>query len=169
MTDSQIEEQLEAAEGFNEIRFPKQYGIGRSYVGGDTDKNRLRVRYFVRKLDNRFFAKVYFGTMAQGPPFHAHGGSQAAVLDEAMGLSAWFANKAVVAANIKIEYVKMLKLLQVVTVETWIEKVDGRKVWMKAEIKDSKGIIYSKGTGLYIILPDEKIGEHKFPYKIIES
>ena len=162
MTDSQIEEKLQADEGFKEIKFPKQYGIGRSYVGGDPDKNRLRVRYFIRKSDKRFFAKVFFGVLAQGPPFHAHGGSQAAVLDEAMGLAAWVADKSVVAASITIEYVKMLKLLQVTNIETWIDKIDGRKIWMKAELKDEGGVLYSRGTGLYIALPEDKIGKHGF-------
>ena len=169
MIDSQIEEKMKTEDGFKEIKFPKQYGIGRSYVGGDTDKNRLRVKYFIRISDKRFFAKVFFGIMAQGPPFHAHGGSQAAVLDEAMGLAAWVADKSVVSANIKIEYVKMLKLLQVCTVETWIDKVDGRKVWVKSELKDEAGIIYSKGTGLFIIIPDEKISKNGFHKELKEQ
>ncbi|RLD45432.1 MAG: PaaI family thioesterase [Bacteroidetes bacterium] len=169
MTDTQIDQKMEAPEGFKEIIFPKQYGIGRSYVGGDTDKNRLRVKYFIRKSDKRFFAKVFFGVMAQGPPFHAHGGSQAAVLDETMGLAAWVADKSVVSASIKVEYVKMLKLLQVCTIETWIEKVDGRKVWVKSELKDENNIVYSRGTGLFIIIPDEKISKNGFHKELREQ
>ena len=53
----------------------------------------------------------------------------------------------------------MLKLLQVVTIETWVDKVEGRKVWMKSEIKDKDGILYTKGTGLYITVPTEKLDQ----------
>ncbi len=162
MTKEEIEKEFEIKEGHKEIFFPKEYGMGRSFVGGDDDKNRLIVQYYIRKEDKRFYSKVYFGEKAQGPPFHAHGGSMAAVLDEAMGLGAWVANESVVAASINIEYKKMLKLLQVVTIETWVDKVEGRKVWMKSEIRDKEGLLYTKGTGLYITVPKEKVDQSAF-------
>ena len=162
MTKEQIEKEFEIEEGYKEIIFPKEYGMGRSFVGGETDKNRLIVQYYIRKEDKRFYSKVYFGEKAQGPPFHAHGGSMAAVLDEAMGLGAWVASKSVVAASLNIEYKKMLKLLQVVTIETWVDKVEGRKVWMKSEIRDKGGILYTIGTGLYVTVPQEKLDQSGF-------
>ena len=109
MTVEQIEKEFKIEDGFKEIIFPKEYGMGRSFVGGETDKERLIVQYYIRKEDKRFYSKVYFGEKAQGPPFHAHGGSMAAVLDEAMGLGAWVASKSVVAANLNIEYKRNAK------------------------------------------------------------
>ncbi len=169
MTVEQIEKEFEIEDGYKEIIFPKEYGMGRSFVGGEDDKNRLIVQYYIRKEDKRFFSKVYFGEKAQGPPFHAHGGSMAAVLDEAMGLGAWAASKSVVAANLNIEYIKMLKLLQVVIIETWVDSVDGRKVWMKSEIRDKNGILHTKGTGLYIIIPKEKVDQSGFHNQLKEQ
>ena len=166
MSDQEIQIQLKAEEGWKELIFPKAYGVGKSFVGGDEKSKRLIVKYFIRRSDKRFIAKVYFGELAQGPPAHAHGGSMAAVLDEAMGLAAWAANHSVVAAKITIEYVAMLPLDTVTIVETWVEKTDGRKVWMKAEIKNSDNKVFSRGEGLYISLPVEKFGNQGFHQKM---
>ena len=47
------------------------------------------IHYFRTGPDRSLRAKVLFGPGTQGPPGHAHGGSMAAVLDEAMGGAAW--------------------------------------------------------------------------------
>ncbi|HDO26674.1 MAG TPA: PaaI family thioesterase, partial [Bacteroidetes bacterium] len=49
----------------------------------------------------------------------------AAVLDEAMGFAAWIAGQTVVAAKIIVEYIQMLPVNSVVTVEAWVESIDG--------------------------------------------
>ena len=147
---------MQATQDCKPLTFPKEYGMGRSFVGGDENEDRLRVRYYLRKSDKQFFAKVFFGKFAQGPPHHAHGGSMAAVLDEAMGLGALVAGYSVVAAKLSVEYVKMMPLNMVITVEVNEEKVDGRKVWMKAKIIGADGEIYSRSEGLYITIPIEK-------------
>jgi len=166
MSEKDIQDKMQAEAGWKELIFPKEYGIGKSFVGGDSSSKRLKVKYFIRKSDKRFFAKVYFGELAQGPPSHAHGGSMAAVLDEAMGLGAWAANYSAVAAKITIEYIAMLPLNTVTIVETWIEKTEGRKIWMKGEIRNVEGKVFSKGEGLYVSLPIEKFGNQGFHHKM---
>ena len=64
---------------------------GGSFVEGDPQGDRLRIRMFVRESDCRLLSKVWFGPQAEGPPGHAHGGSQAAILDHTMGVAAWVA------------------------------------------------------------------------------
>lgn len=169
MTKQKLQANLAPEEGWQELVFPKEYGMGRSYVGGDNDANRLQVKYFIRKEDKRFFAKVFFGTNAQGPPAHAHGGSMAAVLDEAMGLGAWAADQSVVAAKVSIEYLRMLPLNTYTIVEVILDKIEGRKVWMRADIKDANGKVYSKGEGLYINVPREKLLNNEFHQKLVEQ
>lgn len=169
MIQQNFKPNLSPEQGWLELIFPKEYGIGRSYVGGDTDVNRLQVKYFIRKEDKRFFAKVFFGVNAQGPPSHAHGGSMAAVLDEAMGLGAWAADQSVVAAKVSIEYLRMLPLNTYTIVEVILDKIEGRKVWMRADIKDVNGKIYSTGEGLYINVPSEKLLNNEFHQKLVEQ
>ncbi len=169
MEEQEIQSELEAGKEFKELVFPKEYGIGRSFVGGDENGKRLRVKYFINKGNKQFCAKVFFGELAQGPPSHAHGGSMAAVLDEAMGLGAWAAGYSVVAAKITVEYLKMLPLNSVVSVEVMVDRVEGRKVWMKASIINNDNSIISKSEGLYIIVPDDKLGNNDLHKKLMEQ
>lgn len=72
-------------------------------------------------------ARVWFGPSTEGPLGHVHGGSMAAVLDEAMGVSAWIAGQTVVAAKLAVKYRTMLPLGKVTTIEAWISSVKGKK------------------------------------------
>ena len=81
-----------------------------SFVSGDPRGDRLRVSYFRRIDDGLLVGRAWFGPGAQGPPGHAHGGSIAAVLDEAMGAAAWLAGHLVVAVRLDTRFRKMLPL-----------------------------------------------------------
>jgi len=144
---------------WKEFNLISAYGEGRSFVMGDNSGNRLSVRYFVRENDNRFFAKIYFGSGTQGPPGFAHGGSIAAVLDEAMGLAAWISGKTVVSAKLTVDFREMLPLRTIATIEAWVDSIKGRKVITKSKIFDDNGKIFSKSEGLYINIPKEKFGD----------
>lgn len=85
-------------------------GIDPSFVSGDPFGNRIRVRYFKRERDGALVGKVWFGPGAEGPPGHAHGGSMAAVLDEALGAAAWMSGHPVVAAKLVTVFRRMLPL-----------------------------------------------------------
>ena len=61
-------------------------GGQRSFVSGKPQSGLLRVHYFERQGDDAIVGRAWFGPGAAGPPGHAHGGSIAAVLDEAMGV-----------------------------------------------------------------------------------
>ena len=128
----------------------------RSYVSGDENSDSLRVKYYFRESDKHVIAFAWFGPKAEGPPNFAHGGSIAAVLDEAMGATPWANYVSVVAASITVHFKEMLPLGTIATVECWIEKIKGRKVWTKGIISDGNKKIFSQGEGLYIIMPIEK-------------
>src|SRR4051812_4632347 len=82
--------------------------LARSFVSADPGGERLSVRYFHRERDNVLIARARFGPLSEGPPGHAHGGSMAALLDETMGLAAWFAGHMVVAAKLTMDFKKMI-------------------------------------------------------------
>ena len=150
---------LNGEPGWKEFDLPATYGDGRSFVMGDNSKDRLTVKYFVRESDNRFFAKIFFGSATQGPPGFAHGGSIAAVLDEAMGFAAWIAGQTVVAAKLSINYKKMLPLKTIATIEAWVDSTKGRRVITRSKIYDKNGTIFSKSEGLYINIQKERFGD----------
>ena len=114
--------------GWQAFDIPAELGFGPNFVSGEVDTDRLRVRYFIQGEARRLVGKAWFGPGTQGPPGHAHGGSISALLDEAMGISAWVAGYAVVAARITINFREMLPVGTVVQFTAGIAGVDGSKI-----------------------------------------
>jgi len=151
--------ELSGEKGWTELIIPDSYGKGRAFITGDRNGDRIRVRYFQKDNDNSFVARVWFGPATEGPAGFVHGGSMAAVLDEAMGISAWIMGYTVVAASITVEYRKMLPLGTITTIEAKVEADNGRKIISKGKIYNETGTVYTESEGLYINIPPEKFGE----------
>lgn len=149
---------FEAEEGWVEFRSPFDELVP-NFVSDTAGHRGLRAHYYKRTVDKALVGKAWFGPFAKGPPGHAHGGSLAALLDDAMGTAAWLAGYSVVAAEIKISFREMLPLLHVVRVEAWVEKVEGRKVYTRGKVFASDGKVFSEGSGLFIALTQEKLAE----------
>lgn len=133
------------------IEMPFSATGGSSFVDGDPQGNRLRIRQFVRESDSRYFAKVWFGPDAEGPPNHAHGGSMAAILDHAMGVGAWASGHPVVAAKIIIDFRRKLPLGLVVTAEAWVDGTEGKKVHTAGRLyANNPDEPFATGEGLFV-------------------
>jgi acyl-coenzyme A thioesterase PaaI-like protein len=139
---------------------PREFGAGRSFVSGETDTDRIRIYYYLRESDHVLCAKVWFGHGAEGPPGHAHGGSMAAVLDEAMGFACWVLGHPVVAATVTIHFRRRLPLETICLVECGITETADNKVRTWGRIHDLHGHrVYSEGEGLYIKQPLDSFGK----------
>ncbi len=129
---------------------------GRSFVRRDGSTDRLTCRYFRRDEDGALVGKIRFGPGTQGPPGHAHGGSMAAVLDDAMGIAAWMAGHMVVAAEIKVRFRSMLPLGTVARLEARVASVDGKRVETLGQLLGQDGKPFATAEGLFIHLGAEK-------------
>lgn len=132
-----------------------------SFVSGRRDSLAIRVRYFEKKsadpAASRFAGRAWFGPETEGPPGHAHGGSQAALLDEGMGAAAWLSGKTVLAAKIEINFRAPLPLGTVLTLHAGISKIDGRKVFAYGKLVADDGVVFSEGTGLFVVIDAEAL------------
>jgi len=137
----------------------------RSFVANDPTGDRLRVRYAVRELlraesshataaaPAALLARVWFGPKAEGPPGHAHGGSMAAVLDEAMGLAVWLAHRAAVAAHLETDFRHPIPLGSTVTAHTTVGPVEGSgKARATARLVGDDGTVYAEGSAVFVLL-----------------
>lgn len=118
---------------------PALVGASLRFVSGEPAGNRYRVRYY-RDESRRLLARIWFGPETEGPPDHAHGGSMAAVLDEVLGLAAWAAGHSIVVANLNVSFRNLLPLETVVTVESEVVAVTGRKVTVTGCIRSGETI-----------------------------
>lgn len=131
--------------------------LGRSFlVGPHLDKDIIQLKWYVRDDDGALIGRVWWGPGAQGPPGHAHGGSLAAVLDEALGSACWVAGHSVVAAELTTTFKKMLPLDAVYTAEAWVESIDGRKIRPRGHIIDDEGNVYAEARGVFITLDRDR-------------
>ena len=129
-----------------------------SYVSGDASGRRLSVRYF-RDLDaSSLIAKAVFGPGTQGPPGHAHGGSMAALLDEAMGAAAWMQGHRAVAAELTVRFRSMLPLGTRAVVRARVIRVEGRKVGVKGTLTDGRQTLFAEGEALFVTLDPARFG-----------
>jgi acyl-coenzyme A thioesterase PaaI-like protein len=130
--------------------------LDRSYVAGDPDGDRLRVRYFWRASAGEpaaLAARAWFGPRAEGPPGHAHGGAMASVLDEAMGLAVWLAHRPAVAAHLETDFRKPIPLGSTVTAETTVGPAEGSgKAAATARLVGDDGTVYAEGSALFVLL-----------------
>lgn len=130
----------------------------RSFLSGPhADKSITDVRWFITP-DGHVEGRAWFGPGAQGPPGHAHGGSIAAMLDEALGSACWVAGHPVLAAELTTQFKAKVPLNRVYHVEAKIERVDGRKVYPTGRIFDAEGKVFATATGLFISVDFAALG-----------
>lgn len=130
---------------------PSLVGESLRFVSGEPQGNRFRTRYF-RDADRHLHARIWFGPETEGPPGHAHGGAIAAVMDEALGLAAWAAGYAIVVGNLNVSFRNLLPLQQVVTLESEVISVEGRKVMVHGRLFSGE-TLFAEGQCLCITLP----------------
>ena len=128
----------------------------RSFVSGQAAASeRTRVEYFKSAENGHLYAKVWFGPHTDAPPNSVHGGAIAAVLDEAMGAVCWMNAHPVVGARITINYLHLTPLGFAGRVESWIERIDRRKIFIKSRLSDEEGKVHAEGDALFIELAPE--------------
>jgi|GEM_PF-1238844 len=156
--DPAITERLEAPFEGCSVFDRQSVGTRRAvYVSGDPDPDRVQVRYWVREQDQQLVGRAYFGAKTEGPPQHVHGGSMAALLDEAMGIAAWIKGHPVLAAEITVRFRKSLPLHTVTEFRAWVDEVRGRKVITKGVLSGENGEIYSESTGLFLVMTKDRL------------
>lgn len=142
---------LSGEPGWNLFDAPALVGESLRFVSGDPAGDRFRVRYY-RDADLHLHARIWFGPETQGPPGHAHGGSIAAVMDEALGLAAWAAGYPVVVGNLNVSFRNLLPLEQVVTLESEVVSAEGRKIMVHGRLF-CNDTLYAEGQCLCITIP----------------
>ena len=125
---------------------------GWCFVCGNENPHSIGITMFVDD-DGVLTSEFTLNKTHQGPPGHAHGGASAAILDEVMGLVVWAAGYKVVAANININYHKMLPLEQPLLAVAHITQVGERKIVSEGKIQLADSTVAVSGSGVYVVAP----------------
>ena len=127
--------------------------IGASpFLSNDQPKG-FGAQFEYNEKSGQIIGKVTIDSAKEGPPKHAHGGSLATLIDEAMGACCWMNGHKVLAANLNINFKKPVPLNTELTIIGEVDHVDGRKIHTKGHIRLPDGTITTEGTGLFIVAP----------------
>jgi acyl-coenzyme A thioesterase PaaI-like protein len=148
---------LTPAEGWQPVHPFRSQTSAQSFVSGAAAASRTRVSYFRAPPSDHLHACVWFGPGSEGPPDTVHGGAIAAVLDEAMGAVCWMNGHPVVGARITINYLHMTPVGFAGRVESWIEHIERRKVFLKSRLTGNEGKLHAEGEALFIKLLPEMV------------
>lgn len=82
------------------------------------------------------------------------------MIDGTMGICLWDSDLVSVTVNLNVNYKKFIPLGTTVVAECEVEKVEGRKVFVKCIFKNLKGdVIHNEGTGIFVLIDYEKMKE----------
>ncbi|MGB0591419.1 MAG: PaaI family thioesterase [Myxococcota bacterium] len=149
-------EDLDIPEGWTAVSHIPSFRPNTPFL---SSAERVTVRYFKTEVDGEIRGFIRMGRGTQGPPGHAHGGSMASVLDEAMGFACWIHDRPVLAARIEVDFRAPLPIPAIVSVRGAILSIDGRKIRTEAILTALDGTVYSEASGLFVQLSRETIAK----------
>jgi acyl-coenzyme A thioesterase PaaI-like protein len=103
--------------------------------------------------------QVSLGKAFEGAPGRAHGGIVAALIDETMGLVLAISDVLAYTVQLDISYLAPTPINEPVVARAWLEKRDGRKLFIAAKVQVG-AIELASASGLFIAVDPQKFLEH---------
>ncbi|XP_034356172.1 acyl-coenzyme A thioesterase THEM4 [Arvicanthis niloticus] len=111
---------------------------------------------FYNNVEKRMVCLFQGGLHLQGAPGFVHGGAIATIIDITTGMCA-IAEGVAMTANLNINYKKPIPLLSVVVVNSQLQKIEGRKLFISCTIQSiDEKTLYTEATALFIKLDPDK-------------
>ena len=124
----------------------KCFGCGGDNVGG------MKLTFEQDNVNRRIVGRFVLGERYQGGGGFAHGGIIAVLLDEAMGKVCRFREVRAVTAEMTVEYLRPINVLQEIIVEGHETEQKGRNIFMTGEIRDMAGVVLARGKARFVII-----------------
>jgi acyl-coenzyme A thioesterase PaaI-like protein len=98
---------------------------------------------------DRVHGAVELDARHQGAPGYAHGGAVTTILDDALGMLLFILRRPAVTARIEVDFRRPAFIGRPFEVEAWVDRVDGRKLWMAAALRD-EGETIAEARSLFV-------------------
>jgi len=123
--------------------------VSKSFVSGEGSP--MIVRYYKGCDGQGVVSKVVFGPRTHGAPGLVHGGAMAAVLDEVMAGTLLFGGHFAFAADLHVHFRQMLPLPNRCVADGRIDRVEGRKIFASARLRDAAGqTLFAEAEGVFV-------------------
>jgi acyl-coenzyme A thioesterase PaaI-like protein len=103
-----------------------------------------------RSPEGRAWASFHLGAVYEGPPGLVHGGVAALVLDQILGEAASAGGSPGMTGTLKLRYEQATPLGDC-SAEAWIDRVEGVKTYVLAELRRADGETTVTAEGLFIL------------------
>ncbi|MFN8374257.1 MAG: dual specificity protein phosphatase family protein [Anaerolineae bacterium] len=100
--------------------------------------------------DGSVEAEIMLDESMQSAPTVVHGGAISSILDEAMTVAAFEAQRMGVTANLNVNFRAPVPIDTVITVTAAVERIEGKKTYAKSELRLPDGTVAAEAQGLFI-------------------
>jgi acyl-coenzyme A thioesterase PaaI-like protein len=121
---------------------------------GCGDRNPAGVGMRMERDGERVRGSVTLDRRHEGAPGYAHGGAVSTILDDALGMLLFVLRRPAVTARLEIDFRRPAYLGRPFDVEAWVDRVDGRKLWMLAELREEDELIAGARSLFLEVAPD---------------
>ncbi len=122
------------------------FGCGGANAGG------MKLTFEQDNANRRVVGRFVLGERYQGGGGFAHGGIIALLLDEPMGKVCRFREVRAVTAELKVEYLKPVKVESEIVVEGYETEMQGRNLFLAGEIRNEAGDVLARGKGRFVVI-----------------
>lgn len=108
---------------------------------------------FTPTNDGVLEAEYTFDATKQGPPSVVHGGAIASVIDEAMTATVFYFDLFALTVKLNVDYRAAVHIGDTVRIRAWVDRQEGRKIFLVASVTHLNGTLAAEGSGLFIHTP----------------
>ncbi len=130
-------------------------GAVSSFISGETNPDRITIRYFKSNQNSDLFARILFGPHTAGQLHHVHTGVQTAVLDEFCCALVWQAGYRAVVASLETHFIQLVPLNEILTLSGTIVEYAGHQMKAEGLISNEREQILTKASVQFIELSEE--------------
>jgi uncharacterized protein (TIGR00369 family) len=122
------------------------------FACGKDNPDGMHLKFELDPERKRFISHFRLNKRYTGPPGYCHGGIIATILDDAMSKLNKLRDVIAATSQLKIDYLKPVRLNTLLRVESHELRKRGRHLTRAAEILNEDGIVLAKGTGQFVII-----------------
>lgn len=153
---SKLIEKFKSQESLTHLKKPEDKHT-KNFIRCASEFPKFDYELFLNKESQSLSVVIYFGTHVEGPPEMVHGGAIATMIDACFGILLWRLDMYCVTVNLNVNYKKFIPLNTEVQFHGCVEKVEGRKIYVKGEIRSLDGsVVHDDGTGIFVTVEKKK-------------
>lgn len=123
---------------------------------GPANPRGMQLQFERDEQRQRVTGRFRLGAEFQGGQGMIHGGIVATVLDEVMSKVNGLLDELAVTAELKIDYLKPIRVGQELVVEGFLVKREGRQLYHEGEIRDAQGALLARAKGRFVVIDREQ-------------